>query len=314
MVPILPVDATVAEAIATEWHGTDADEVEVLVARFKQLRARRAGLELREKEQRGEPGASDAASITSGSQNAETLRHELAIARTKLGDANKADENLEASRTRINALRTKLDDIDGHIRDLRAVASATARVSSSSRPSESSNSASDETDQEAATAAAACDDFARKAAEFEAAKRTAVHSSANVRSLWEKVNDMRSRLETLQEEARVKQLVEAALRENMKQAVKAAGIPSTGGSVSSETSSPESHGTAAWQAHAMATSLALLVDQGGEMLLNDWKRAIAKALDLSSAKVIQFVYGLVANSLVSIDRAQKEARVIAHIA
>jgi len=83
--------------------------------------------------------------------------------------------------------------------------------------------------------------------------------------------------------------------------------------MSQETSS-EPAGRAQHGAGAFCLALELLISHGGEMLLSDWKDQIAqRGPSLSTAKVIQLVYGLVANSLIKIDRTQAEARAISLI-
>lgn len=307
-----PIEVLAAETAQIEWdNSADADEAAALVRRFKQLRARRAGLQMRQQQQQNQEqqqlqatqGKSQSSlEVENADADLNALREQLKLAREQLGDAEAAETQLETSRARIRKLRNQLDDLDGHVRDMRSLHSSKSPASKAgATPDTKGVGESSETSK----SQQACDDFARKANEFELAKRHAAHKTASLRGLRDKVNEMRQRLEALQEEARVKQLVEAALRETMTHALKTASL----GDISEETQA-----SSGWQARAMAKSLSILLDEGGEMLLNDWKKAIAEALELSSAKVIQFVYGLVANTLVSIDRTQKDARVIAHIA
>ena len=67
------------------------------------------------------------------------------------------------------------------------------------------------------------------------------------------------------------------------------------------------------EGNAVAEALrALRIDCGGQMLLNDFKCALKKAMgDSGSAtSVLQNVYGLVALSLINVDRTQAEETVI----
>ena len=67
------------------------------------------------------------------------------------------------------------------------------------------------------------------------------------------------------------------------------------------------------KSYEFAYALQILLQNGGEMLLSTWKTQIASITNGTPNSIIPIVYGLVANSLVIIDRTMTEPRVLCSI-
>lgn len=274
--PSLPDERSVAE-VAREAAGRA--DLEAEASEWHRLRARRAGLQMR----LDKLAEAEAEGKRPEDASTEALRQRLAELEkrdSERGPGTESSATLEQLQRKARDAAARTAELQAHVQDLVAV----SRIPSVSAPSSSLSDAVSKSNQRK-RARETCDEFAQKATAFEQDKRRACQASSELQGLKTRVGQLEAQLEELQSQAKSKRNMVKLLSESTRRVV-------------------------ASSAHPMAKALHLLVSAGGEMLLDDWKAHIAKALELSNARTIQHVYALVANSLVNIDRTQTDARVL----
>jgi len=192
------------------------------------------------------------------------------------GSLENAEREVEKSRQKARALEKQFAESTEYCSDIRAVAMQ-------GDPAHYDDDLGEKAER-------VCANFEAEATQFEQQKRKACEESSELREMASKVSHGKASLHLLQVERNAKERSKKRLYECTRNIIAANA-----------------------QKNNMARALDILLLEGGEMHLQDWKAQIAEALQQSQAKTIQLVYGLVANSLVSIDRSQAEARVISRV-
>jgi len=195
----------------------------------------------------------------------------------------------EKERHKVRLLEKRIQQVDEDIQDIRS----TRNVTSSEDADESTLQAATEKLNQLKEELSK---FEGEANEFEADKRKACSGSSKLQEAKDKISNLKKQLSTIEENIMIKQKVVEVLSLSARQIIK-------------RRIEMQDQGDAITFKNAKSLDI-LLFQNNGEMLLNDWKQEIADQLQSSKVNVIPIVYGLVANSLVSIDRQVEETRVL----
>eukprot|EP00516_Mucochytrium_quahogii_P005255 CAMPEP_0203763502 /NCGR_PEP_ID=MMETSP0098-20131031/16329_1 /ASSEMBLY_ACC=CAM_ASM_000208 /TAXON_ID=96639 /ORGANISM=" , Strain NY0313808BC1" /LENGTH=321 /DNA_ID=CAMNT_0050658407 /DNA_START=367 /DNA_END=1332 /DNA_ORIENTATION=- len=261
------------------------DQVMLMVNKYNSLRARKAGLDIRQKK----INSND--QINKVRERKEEIKAKLAA--TKAENA-KLQRDKDTNSHKVCTLNRRMIQLEEQEKDLEATRRV-AEIEQSKRQDEETR----KLEHEITALEAKCADFREKAKSFEEAKKQACEESPSLAHLTDLISKAEHQLESLQDETFSIENRTARIKDAMRTVL--------------AHSAGDANADKDCKSKNMAQALQILVENGGEMHMADWKSEIGRKTTISSAKAIQYIYALVSASLVSIDRKQNPPIALAHV-